>query len=121
MAEEKPDSEIPGSDPGKDVPLDTTPVADVAQDRIEDEAPIPRAPNFALLVLSWGMFSIGLYFLYAAGMGYYEDNVAEVKLAITILLGILTYPVGMFLRKAAHHGFRVAFAYMMEGMSQSNG
>ena len=121
MAEEKPDSEIPGSDPGKDVPLDTTPVADVAQDRIEDEAPIPRAPNFALLVLSWGTFSIGLYFLYAAGMGYYEDNVAEVKLAITILLGILTYPVGMFLRKAAHHGFRDAFAYMMQGMSQSNG
>ena len=119
MAEEKPDSEIPGSDPGKDVPLDTTPVADVAQDSIEDEAPILRAPNFALLVLSWGLFSIGLYFLYAAGMGYYEDNVAEVKLAITILLGILTYPVGMFLRKAAHHGFRDAFAYMMEGMSQN--
>ena len=48
-------------------------------------------------------------------MGYYKDNVTEAKLAITILLGILTYPVGMFLRKAAHHGFRDAFAYMMEG------
>ena len=113
MAEEKPDSEIPGSAPGKDVPLDTTPVADVAQDRIEDEAPIPRAPNFALLVLSWGMFSIGLYFLYAAGMGYYKDNVTEAKLAITVLLGILTIPVGMFLRRTAHHVFRDAFANMM--------
>ena len=114
MAEEKPDSEIPGSDPGKDVPLDTTPVADVAQDRIEDEAPIPRAPNFALLVLSWGMFSIGLYFLYAAGMGYYEDNVTEAKLAVTLLLAILTVPVGIFLRRAAHDGFRDAFRDMME-------
>jgi hypothetical protein len=103
------------------VPLATTPEADVSQDIIEDKAPIPRAPNTALLVLSWGVFSIGLYFLYTAGMGYYEDNVTEAKLAITILLGILTYPVGMFLRKAAHHGFRDAFAYMMEGMSQSNG
>ena len=109
MAEEKPDSEIPGSDPGKDVPLDTTPVADVAQDRIEDEAPIPRAPNFALLVLSWGTFSIGLYFLYAAGMGYYEDNVTEAKLAVTLLLAILTFPIGVFLRRSAYHGFRQAF------------
>ena len=114
MAEEKPDSEIPGSDPGKDVPLDTTPVADVAQDRIEDEAPIPRAPNFALLGLSWGMFSIGLYFLYAAGLGYYEDNVTEAKLAITVVLGVLTVPVGMFLRRAALHGFRDAIR-MLEG------
>ena len=109
MAEEKPDGEIPGSDPGKDAPLDTTPEADVGQDRIEDEAPIPRAPNFALLVLSWGMFSIGLYFLYAAGMGYYKDNVTEAKLAITVLLGILTIPVGIFLRRTAYHGFRKAF------------
>ena len=45
MAEEKPDGEIPGSDPGKDAPLATTPEADVSQDRTEDEAPISRAPN----------------------------------------------------------------------------
>ena len=109
MAEEKPDGENPGSDPGKDAPLDTTPEADVAQDRIEDEAPIPRAPNSALLVLSWGMFSIGLYFLYAAGMGYYEDNVTEAKLAVTLLLAILTFPIGVFLRRSAYHGFREAF------------
>ena len=114
MAEEKPDGENPRSDPGKDAPSDTTPVADVAQDSIVEEAPISRAPNFAQLVLSWGVFSIGLYFLYAAGMGYYKDNVTEAKLAITVLLGILTIPVGMFLRRAAHHGFRDAFAYMME-------
>ena len=109
MAEEKPDGENPGSDPGKDAPLDTTPEADVAQDRIEDEAPIPRAPNSAVLVLSWGVFSIGLYFLYAAGMGYYEDNVIEAKLAVTLLLAILTFPIGVFLRRSAYHGFREAF------------
>ena len=106
MSEEKPDGENPGSDPGKDAPLDTTPEADVAQDRIEDEAPIPRAPNSAVLVLSWGVFSIGLYFFCAAAMGYYEGNVTEAKLAFTLLLGILTYPIGMFLRTAAHRGFR---------------
>ena len=114
MAEEKPDGEFPRSDQAKDVPLATTPEADVSQDIIEDKAPIPQAPNTALLILSWGVFSIGLYFLYAAGMGYYKDNVTEAKLAITVLLGILTIPVGMFLRRAAHHGFRDAFAYMME-------
>ena len=59
MAEEKPDGENPGSDPGKDAPSDTTPVADVAQDSIVEEAPISRAPNFAQLVLSWGVFSMG--------------------------------------------------------------
>jgi len=121
MAEEKPDGENPGSDPGKDAPLDTTPEADVAQDRIVEEAPISRAPNSALLVLSWGVFSIGLYFLYAAGMGYYKDNVTEAKLAITVLLGILTIPVGMFLRRAAHHGFRDAFVHMMESGWGSSG
>ena len=114
MAEEKPDGEIPGSDPGKDAPLDTTPEADVAQDRIEDEAPIPRAPNSAVLVLSWGVFSIGLYFLYAGGMGYYEDNVTEAKLVLTVLLAVLTIPSGIFLRRAAHDGFRDAFKTMME-------
>ena len=109
MAEEKPDGENPGSDPGKDAPSHTTPVADVAQDRIEDEAPIPQAPNFPLLVLSWGVFSIGLYFLYAAVIGYYEDNVIEAKLALTVLLALLTIPIGIFLRRAAYHGFRKAF------------
>ena len=81
----------------------------MAQDSIEDEAPIPRAPNSAVLVLSWGAFSLGLYFFYAAGMGYYEGNVAETKLAVTILLAILTIPIGIFLHRAAHHGFRDAF------------
>ena len=109
MAEEKPDSENPGCDLGKNASLDTTSVADPTQDRIEDEAPIPQAPNFPLLVLSWGVFTIGLYFLYAAGMGYYEDNVTEAKLALTVLLALLTIPIGIFLRMAAYHGFRKAF------------
>ena len=109
MAEEKPDGEFPRSDQAKDVPLATTPEADVSQDIIEDKAPIPRAPNTALLALSWGVFSIGLYFLYTAGMGYYEDNVTEAKLAVTLLLAILTFPIGVFLRRSAYHGFREAF------------
>ena len=112
MAEEKPEGEFSGSDQGSEVSSAMT--SDVSQDSIEDEEPIPKVPNSALLVLSWGVFSIGLYFLYAAGMGYYEDNVTEVKLAITVLLGILAYPVGIFLRRAAHHGFRDAFRDMME-------
>ena len=114
MAEEKPEGEITGSGQGSEVSSATTPEADVSQDSIEDEAPIPRAPNSALLVLSWGMFSIGLYFVYSAGMGYYEDNVTEAKLAITVVLGVLTVPVGMFLRRSALHGFRDAIR-MLEG------
>ena len=114
MAEEKPEGEFSGSDQAKNVTSATTVDADVSQDRIEDKAPIPQAPNTALLVLSWGVFAIGLYFLCAAGMAYYEDNVTEVKLAITVLLGILAFRVGIFLRRAAHHGFRDAFRDMME-------
>ena len=112
MAEEKPEGEFSASDQGSEVSSAMTP--DVSQDSIEDEEPIPKVPNSALLVLSWGVFSIGLYFLYAAGMGYYEDNVTEAKLAITVVLGVLTVPVGMFLRRAALHGFRDAIR-MLEG------
>ena len=121
MAEEKPDGEFPRSDQAKDVPLATTPEADVSQDIIEDKAPIPRAPNTALLVLSWGVFSIGLYFFCAAAMGYYEGNVTEAKLAFTLLLGILTYPIGMFLRTAAHHGFRETIRMLKDTRGYSQG
>ena len=109
MAEEKPDSQFSDADQGSEMSSTTTPEAYVAEDSIEDEAPIPRAPNSAVLVLSWGVFSNGLYFLYAAGMGYYEDNVTEAKLAVTLLLAILTFPIGVFLRRSAYHGFRQAF------------
>ena len=109
MAEEKPDSEFSDSNQGSEVSSTTTPEAYVAEDSIEDEAPIPRTPNSALLVLSWGMFSIGLYFVYSAGTGYYEENVTEAKLAVTLLLAILTFPIGVFLRRSAYHGFRQAF------------
>ena len=121
MAEEKPDSEKSGDSVRKYPPFSTTAEAEVAKGTgevatytVKDQPPGHRAPNTALLVLSWGVFTIGLYFLYAAGMGYYKDNVTEAKLAITVLLGILTIPVGIFLRRAAHHGFRGAFANMME-------
>ena len=109
MAEEKPEGEFSDSDQPSDVSEATAPEADVTQDSFEDKAPIPRAPNSAVLVLSWGVFSIGLYFFYTAGMGYYQGDVAESKLAMTILLAILTIPVGIFLRRVASHGFRKAF------------
>ena len=107
MAEEKPEGEFSGSDEGSEVSSAMTP--DVSQDSIEDEAPIPRTPNSAVLIVSWGVFSLGLYFAYAAAMGYYQGAVAESKLAVTILIAILTIPVGIFLRRVAFQGFSKAF------------
>jgi hypothetical protein len=114
MAEEKPDSEKSGDSVRKYPPFSTTAEAEVAKGTgevatytVKDQPPGHRAPNTALLVLSWGVFTIGLYFLYAPGMGYYKDNVTEAKLAITVLLGILTIPVGIFLRRAALMVFEV--------------
>ena len=109
MVEDKSNANSSAFDPIKDVPSATSSEPDNSPDMTEDEAPISRAPNSAALVLSWGVFSIGLYFFYAAGMGYYGDNVAEVKLAVTILLAILTIPVGIFLRRVAYQGFSKAF------------
>ena len=123
MTEEKPDSENPGASVRKYPPFPTTAEAEVAKGtgEVGTYTVKDRASNTALLVLSWGVFSIGLYFLYAAGMGDYKDNVTEAKLAITVLLGILTIPVGMFLRRAAHHGFREAFANLGESGWGSSG
>ena len=42
-------------------------------------------------------------------MGYYKGDVAEIKLAVIILVAILTFPIGVFLRRSAYHGFREAF------------
>ena len=116
MAEEEPDSENPGASVRKYPPFPTTAEAEVAKGTgevgpytVKDQPSGHRAPNSAVLVLSWGVFSIGLYFLYAGGMGYYEDNVTEAKLAVTLLLAILTFPIGVFLRRSAYHGFREAF------------
>ena len=109
MAEEKPDSEFSDSDQGSEVSSTTTPEADVAQNKIEDKAPIPRAPNTALSVLSWGVFAIGLYFVYVCVMGTYNDDVPELRLAVTFLLAVVTFPIGVFLRRSAYHGFRKAF------------
>ena len=109
MAEEKPDNQFSDADQGSEMSSTTTPEAYVAEDSIEDEAPIPRTPNSAVLVLSWGVFSLGLYFFYAAAMGYYQGAVAESKLAVITLVAILTFRIGVFLRRSAYHGFRQAF------------
>ena len=113
MAEEKPEGEFSGSDQAKNVTSATTVDADVSQDRIEDKAPIPQAPNTALLVLSLGVFAIGLYFVYVCVMGTYNDNVPELRLAVTFLLAVVTFPIGVFLRRTAYHGFRKAFKDLM--------
>ena len=108
MAEEKPDGEFPRSDQAKDVPLATTPEADVSQDIIEDKAPIPRAPNTALLVLSWCVFATGLYIVCTGLMDWYKDTETEPKIWLTIILASLTGAVGKFLRDWAYHGIRKA-------------
>ena len=116
MAEEKPDNENPGASVRKYPPFPTTAEAEIAKGTdevgtytLKDQPSGHRAPNTALFVLSWGVFSIGLYFFCAAAMGYYEGNVTEAKLALTVLLALLTIPIGIFLRRAAYHGFREAF------------
>tara|TARA_Y100001968_G_C18873876_1_gene488522 strand:+ start:175 stop:354 length:180 start_codon:yes stop_codon:yes gene_type:complete len=59
--------------------------------------------------------------LYAAGTGYYESNVAETKSAVTVLLAMLTVPIGLFLHRAAHNGFRDAFRKFAESGWQQQG
>ena len=55
------------------------------------------------------MFAIGLYFVYVCVMGTYNENVPELRLAVTFVLALLTFPIGLFLRRSAYHGFRQAF------------
>ena len=122
MAEEKPDSQFSDSGQGNEVSSTTTPEADVVQNEIEDKAPIPRAPNTALLVLSWGVFATGLYFVYVCVMGTYNENVPELRLAVIFALAVLTFPIGVFLRRSAYHGFRRAFKDLLSpGDSSSAG
>ena len=116
MAEEKSDSENPGGSVRKYPPFPTTPEAEVAKDTTEvatytinDQPPGHRVPNATLLVLSWGVFAIGLYFVYVCVMGTYNDDVPELRLAVTFVLALLTFPIGVFLRRSAYHGFRQAF------------
>ena len=52
-------------------------------------------------------------------MGYYEDNVTEAKLALTVVLTLLTIPIGIFLRRAAYHGFRKAFKEALSASGES--
>ena len=42
-------------------------------------------------------------------MGTYNENVPELRLAVTFVLALLTFPIGVFLRRSAYHGFREAF------------
>ena len=114
MAEEHAAGEFSNSDQGSDNASTTTPDAHLSHDSFHAEELFPRVPKSALLVVSWAVCAIGLYLFCVAGIGYYANNDTEVKLAIPVLLGILAYPVGMSLRRAAHHVCRDAFSNMVE-------
>ena len=73
--------------------------------------PIPSAknPHSVLLTLSWGFFGVGAYLLYwAISVWYGEGGANEAKLAFAILLGVLAFPLGIFVRRWAHRGFTKA-------------
>ena len=41
-------------------------------------------------------------------MGTYNDNIPEARLAVIFFLDVLTFPIGIFLRRTAYHAFRKA-------------
>ena len=100
MAEEKPDSENPGASVRKYPPFPTTAEA--------EQPTVPRAPNSAILVLSWCVFATGLYIVCTGLMDWYKDTETEPKIWLTIILASLTGAVGKFLRDWAYYGIRKA-------------
>ena len=76
-----------------------------------EENPGHANPNSVLLTLSWGFFGLGAYLLYWALSGWYgESRAEEAKLAFAILLGVLAFPLGLFVRRWAHRGFTKALS-----------
>tara|TARA_A100001037_G_scaffold43406_1_gene34361 strand:- start:596 stop:910 length:315 start_codon:yes stop_codon:yes gene_type:complete len=73
------------------------------------ENPGHANPNSVLLTLSWGFFGVGAYLLYWAISGWYgESRADDAKLAFAILLGVLVFPLGLFVRRWAHREFAKA-------------
>ena len=71
--------------------------------------PSAANPNSVLLTLSWGFFGVSAYLLYWALSGWYgEDNAEEAKLAFATLLGIVMFPLGIFVRRWAYQGLTKA-------------
>ena len=81
------------------------------EDEIAPTEQIPSAtnPNPVLLTYSWSTFGIGAYLLYWAISGWYgESSAEEAKLAFATLVGVLAFPLGLFVRRWAHQGFTKA-------------
>ena len=81
------------------------------EDEIAPTEQIPSVtnPNSVLLTFSWSFFGVGAYLLYWAISGWYgESRAEEAKLAFAILLGVLAFPLGLFVRRWAHQGFTKA-------------
>jgi hypothetical protein len=81
------------------------------EDEIAPTEQIPSVtnPNSVLLTFSWSFFGVGAYLLYWAISGWYGESKAEEgKLAFATLLGVLAFPLGLFVRRWAHRGFTKA-------------
>lgn len=80
-----------------------------AEQNATEHTPHSATPNPILLTLSWGFFGMGGYLLYWAVSGYYGAvDIEEAKLAFATLLGIAAFPLGVFVRRWANHGFTKA-------------
>ena len=74
-----------------------------------EETPSQTNPNSALLTVSWSFFGVGVCLLYWAISGWYDESgVNEAKLAFATLLGVLAFPLGLFVKRWAHQGFAKA-------------
>ena len=74
-----------------------------------EQIPSVTNPNSVLLTFSWSFFGVGAYLLYWAISGWYGESKAEEgKLAFATLLGVLAFPLGLFVRRWAHRGFTKA-------------
>ena len=74
-----------------------------------EQIPSDTNPNSVLLTFSWSFFGVGAYLLYWAISGWYgESRTDEGKLAFATLVGVLAFPLGLFVRRWAHRGFTKA-------------
>ena len=74
-----------------------------------EQIPSDTNPYSVLLTFSWSFFGVGTYLLYWAISGWYgESSAEEAKLVFATLVGVLAFPLGLFVRRWAHQGFTKA-------------